>query len=76
MKSILLACLLAIGCVPGTGATDVQFPTQQDDTPAPQDDSSPRFVTPVDGSAGPVLATPLGGSMYMPVTGGAPIIGM
>jgi hypothetical protein len=41
-----------------------------------QPSSGPRFVTPMTGGA-PVWATPVGGgNMYLPATGGPPIMGM
>jgi hypothetical protein len=71
MKLVVAALVVALfaGCaLVGTGGA-LAFP----DSSRPDD--APRFVTPAGG--GPlVLATPVGGSIYQPVMGGLPIIGM
>lgn len=66
----LLCGLLAAGCgVVGTGVAPA-FPDSSS-----QSDDAPRYVTPVTGG-GMILATPAGGAMYEPVTGGAPFVGI
>ncbi len=73
MKLVVVAVLLAIsGCgMVGTGVAPA-FP--DDSTSTSQSDDTPRFVTPATGGL-PVLATPIGGTMYQPVMGGLPIVG-
>jgi hypothetical protein len=78
MKRIAFALVLALGgCMAGTGIS-VNYP-DTDSSPSAfetssQQSSGPQLVIPATGGA-PVLATPIGGDMYLPVTGGPAIIG-
>jgi hypothetical protein len=60
------------------GASFDDSSSSQTDAGASVDDSQssgPQVVIPATGGA-PELATPVGGDMYIPVTGGPPIVGI
>jgi hypothetical protein len=59
----------AAAASPSTSAPDASHRTQQDTT-------SPRLVAPAATAGPPVMAIPLGGNLYLPVTGGPPIVGV
>jgi hypothetical protein len=85
LRLVTLSALMApvLGCVdqrslnPASGALP-QWSNPTDNAPitpaSPQQDGLPRVVMPVTGEGIPVVAIPLGGMIYAPVTGGPPVL--
>jgi len=74
----LLTLLAQVGCAgldPKAASTLKTTALTESANPAVSEDSLPRLVIPAFGGA-PIVAIPLGGGLFLPVTGGPPIIGV
>jgi len=86
MKSIVPAGIVILalgGCAslgplpgsarsPGSARDSAGSSTAVSAYPAQDQNTSPRLIIPADGSA-PVIGIPIGGDLYLPVTGGPPV---
>ncbi|HEX4455247.1 MAG TPA: hypothetical protein VH143_30510 [Kofleriaceae bacterium] len=70
---VLVAGLLGAGFIRTADADDSAGASFADSSSSQT--AAPEIVIPATGDA-PVEATPVGGDMYVPVTGGAPIVGI